>query len=158
MQVFKMDEIDHQILEFLVRNSRMPFTEIANQLEVSAGTIHVRVKKMEDYGVIKGAGLHINYPKIGYHIVAFVGINLIKTSRIKSVVKSIWEIPFVTEAHMITGKYNLFCKIRARDTSHAKDIIFKLDDIEGILRTETILSLEENMDDDKRLLQEIFQK
>jgi Lrp/AsnC family transcriptional regulator for asnA, asnC and gidA len=42
---YQLDEIDKKILDFLVENTRMPFTEIAKQMDVSAGTIHVRVKK-----------------------------------------------------------------------------------------------------------------
>jgi Lrp/AsnC family transcriptional regulator for asnA, asnC and gidA len=49
---YQLDEIDKKILDFLVENTRMPFTEIAKQMDVSAGTIHVRVKKMEDAGII----------------------------------------------------------------------------------------------------------
>jgi Lrp/AsnC family transcriptional regulator for asnA, asnC and gidA len=48
---YQLDEIDKKILDFLVENTRMPFTEIAKQMDVSAGTIHVRVKKMEDAGL-----------------------------------------------------------------------------------------------------------
>ena len=45
MKKFILDEIDHQILDILIENARTPFTDIAKQLLVSAGTIHVRVKK-----------------------------------------------------------------------------------------------------------------
>ena len=59
-----------------------------------------------------------------------------KTSQTKFVLERINEIPFVTVAHVTTGKFNIFCKIRAKDTEHAKQIIFELDDIEGVYRTE----------------------
>jgi Lrp/AsnC family transcriptional regulator for asnA, asnC and gidA len=51
------------------------------------------------------------------------------------------EIPFVT-ASVTTGKFNIFCKIRAKDTKHAKDVIFMIDDIDGVYRTETMISEE----------------
>ena len=66
------------------------------------------------------------------------------------------DIPFVTVAHITTGKFNVFCKVRARDTKHAKDIIFMIDDISGVLRTETMISLEESINDKKRLMHTIF--
>jgi Lrp/AsnC family transcriptional regulator for asnA, asnC and gidA len=66
------------------------------------------------------------------------------------------NIPFVTVSHITTGKFNIFCKVRARDTKHAKDIIFMIDDIPGILRTETMISLEESINDKKRLMHTIF--
>jgi Lrp/AsnC family transcriptional regulator for asnA, asnC and gidA len=64
---YQLDEIDKKILDFLVENTRMPFTEIAKQMDVSAGTIHVRVKKMEDAGIILGSSLIIDYSKLDYH-------------------------------------------------------------------------------------------
>ena len=57
---------------------------------------------------------------------------------------------------MATGKFNIFCKIRAKDTNNAKEIIFRLDDIEGVYRTETMISLEESINDKKRLMHSIF--
>jgi Lrp/AsnC family transcriptional regulator for asnA, asnC and gidA len=61
-------------------------------------------------------------------------------------------------AHITTGKFNIFCKIRAKNTTHAKDIIFKIDDIEGVYRTETMISLEESINDKKRLMHSIFKE
>jgi Lrp/AsnC family transcriptional regulator for asnA, asnC and gidA len=54
-----------------------------------------------------------------------------------------------------TGKF-IFCKIRAKDTKHAKDVILMIDDIDGVYRTETMISLEESINDKKRLMHTIF--
>ena len=67
---FKLDEIDHKILDMLIENTRMPFTDIAKALEVSAGTVHIRVRKMEESGIIKSSTLTVDYDKIGYTFVA----------------------------------------------------------------------------------------
>ena len=156
MAKFKLDEIDHQILDMLIDNTRVPFTDIAKKLLISAGTVHVRVKKMEDAGIIKGSSLTLDYKKLGYSFIAYVGVFLQNTSKTAFVLERINEIPFVTVAHITTGKFNIFCKIRARNTEHAKDVIFMLDDIEGVYRTETMISLEESINDKKRLMHDIF--
>lgn len=156
MGKIKLDEIDHQILDMLIDNTRIPFTDIAKKLLISAGTVHVRVKKMEESGIIKGSSLTLDYKKLGYSFIAYVGIFLNNTSQTKFVLERVNEIPFVTVAHITTGKFNIFCKIRARSTEHAKEIIFKLDDIEGVYRTETMISLEESLNDKKRLMHSIF--
>ena len=153
---FKLDEIDHQILDMLIENTRVPFTDIAKKLLISAGTVHVRVKKMEDAGLIKGSSLILDYNKLGYSFIAYVGIYLENTSQVQFVVERINEIPNVTVAHITTGKFNIYAKIRAKDTNDAKDIIFKLDDIEGVYRTESMISLEESINDKKRLMHAIF--
>jgi Lrp/AsnC family transcriptional regulator for asnA, asnC and gidA len=158
MTKFKLDDLDHQILEALIENARTPFTDIAKNLLVSAGTIHVRVKKMEDEGVIKGSTLSVDYNKMGYKFIAYIGVYLENSSTTEQVVKQIMEIPEVTVAHLTTGKFSIFCKIRAKDTSHAKDIIFTLDRIPGVKRTETSISLEEVINDKKRLMHKIFKE
>ncbi|MFY7811394.1 MAG: Lrp/AsnC family transcriptional regulator, partial [Flavobacterium sp.] len=149
---FKLDELDHQILDMLIENTRIPFTDIAKQLVISAGTVHVRVKKMEEAGIITGSTLSLDYEKLGYSFIAYVGVFLNNTSNTTFVIERINEIPFVTVAHITTGKFNIFCKIRAKDTKHAKDVIFMIDDIEGVYRTETMISLEESINDKKRLM------
>lgn len=157
MAKFKLDEVDHQILDMLIENTRIPFTDIAKKLLISAGTVHVRVKKMEEAGIINGSSLSLDYAKLGYSFIAYVGVFINKTSQTKFVLERIAEIPYVTVAHVTTGKFNIFCKIRAQDTNHAKHIIFQLDDIEGVYRTETMISLEESLNDKKRLMHSIFQ-
>ena len=68
MAKFKLDETDHSILDMLIENTRTPFTDIAKKLKISAGTVHVRVKKMEEGGIITGSSLTIDYKKLGYSL------------------------------------------------------------------------------------------
>jgi len=156
MKKFILDEIDHQILDILIENARTPFTDIAKQLLVSAGTIHVRVKKMEDEGIIQGSTLSLNYEKMGYSFIAHVGIYLEKTSMTQSVIEHLRKISNVTVAYVTAGKYNIFCKVRAKSTNDAKDIIYEIDDIPGVNRTETMIALEESINDKKRMMHSIF--
>ncbi|MEL0183140.1 MAG: Lrp/AsnC family transcriptional regulator [Flavobacteriaceae bacterium] len=156
MAKIKLDEIDHQILDLLIDNTRTAFTDIAKKLLISAGTVHVRVKKMEDAGIIKGSSLTLDYKKLGYTFIAYIGIFLEKTHQTKFVLQKLESIPFVTVAHITTGKFNIFCKVRAKSTDHAKEIIFLIDDVEGVSRTETMISLEESINDKKRLMHRIF--
>jgi len=158
MLKIKLDELDHQILQKLIQNSRTPFTDIAKELVVSAGTIHIRVKKMEDLGVIKGSTLIIDYEKLNYTFIAYVGLYVDNSSSFPSIIKEIKKIPEVTVTHLTTGKFALFCKIRARNTKHAKQIIFNLDEIKGVIRTETSISLEEVINDKERLMDFIFKE
>ena len=87
MSKIKLDEIDHQILDLLIDNTRTAFTDIAKKLLISAGTVHVRVKKMEDAGIIKGSSLTLDYKKLGYTFIAYIGIFLEKTHQTKFVLK-----------------------------------------------------------------------
>ena len=111
---------------------------------------------MEEYGLIKGSSLILDYDKLGYTFIAYVGLYINDTSKIKFIVQRINEIPNVTVAHITSGKFNIFCKIRAKGTTSAKNIIFKLDEIYGVYRTESMISMEESINDKKRLMHSIF--
>lgn len=150
-----LDEVDKKILDFLVENTRMPFTEIANKMGVSAGTIHVRVKKMEDAGIILGSSLVIDYKKLGYNFTTYVGILLSKSNRTKEVLNILEQNPNVTELCVTSGKYNIFCKIRAKDTDDARRIIYEISDMEDVMRTESMISMEEYFSDKNRLIRAI---
>ena len=153
---FKLDEIDYTVLDLLIDNSRIPYTDIAKKLLISAGTVHVRIKKMEDAGIISGSSLKLDYKKLGYTFIAYIGIFLEKTHLTNEVLEKLNSIPFVTVAHITTGRFNIYCKIRSKNTNHAKEIIFMIDDIDGVSRTETMISLEESINDKKRLMHKIF--
>ena len=153
---FKLDEIDYKVLDLLIDNSRIPYTDIAKKLLISAGTVHVRIKKMEDAGIISGSSLKLDYKKLGYTFIAYIGIFLEKTHLTNEVLEKLNSIPFVTVAHITTGRFNIYCKIRSKNTNHAKEIIFMIDDIDGVSRTETMISLEESINDKKRLMHRIF--
>ena len=75
MSKMKLDDLDHKILDMLIENTRIPFTDIAKKLLISAGTVHVRVKKMEEYGLIKGSSLILDYDKLGYTFIAYVVVH-----------------------------------------------------------------------------------
>jgi len=152
----KIDDIDRKILDILIDNSRTPFTEIAKRLLISAGTVHVRVKKLEDAGIIKGSSLNLDYNLLGYNFVAYIGVLADRSGQTYDILESLKKIPYVTVAHLMTGKYNVICKIRAKETKHAKDIIMEIERIEGIQRLESMISLEESINDKKRLMKSIF--
>ncbi len=152
---YQLDEIDKKILDFLVENTRMPFTEIAKQMDVSAGTIHVRVKKMEDAGIILGSSLIIDYGKLDYYFTAYIGILLTKSNRTQDVLKELATIPNVVEISVISGKYNIFVKVRAKNTEDAKRIIYQIDDIQDVMRTESMISMEEFLSDKNRLIKAV---
>lgn len=153
---YELDKIDKQILTLLIKDARMPFTEIAKKLNVSPGTVHGRVKKLEKRRIITGASLSVNYEVVGYGLTAYVGIIVGRTIDSNSIISELEKVPEVTVANIATGQFSIFCKIRCRDAKHAKDIIFKMNSINGVLRTETMICLEESINDKERLFKSIF--
>ncbi len=142
----EIDNLDVDILSILMNDATTAYTEIAKELIVSGGTIHVRMKKMQDMGIIKGSNLIIDPQKVGYDICAFLGIFLEKGSTYNQAVEKLKEVKEVVELHYCTGAYSMFAKVICRDTAHLRHVLNdQIQAIPGIQRTETIISLEESI-------------
>jgi Lrp/AsnC family transcriptional regulator for asnA, asnC and gidA len=144
---YGVDKTDLKILEILTQDAKKPFTDVAKKAFVSAGTVHVRMNKMEEAGIIEKTTLKLNYAKLGYDITAFIGIYLEKSALYDQVLTKLKNIPEITSIHYTTGNYSMFVKIHCRDTNHLKLVLHdKMQQVEGIERTETMISLEESLD------------
>jgi Lrp/AsnC family transcriptional regulator for asnA, asnC and gidA len=142
----EIDETDRNILNILMEDANTSYVDIAKQIHVSPGTIHVRMKRLIKIGVVKKAFLNIDYAKLGFDVCAFLGIYLEKSSMYSSVVDALYRIPEIVNAHYTTGNYSIFAKIICRDTEHLRRVLYeKVQNIEGIQRTETFISLEESI-------------
>lgn len=143
----QLDSLDIQILGIMIKDSRTPFLEIARQCHVSGGTIHVRIKKMEDLGILKGSKLIIDTAKLGYDICCFIGINLEKASFLSFVSEKLEQIPEIVELYYTTGEYSIFFKVICENISHLQKLLAeKLQTIEGVQSTSTVVCLLQKID------------
>jgi len=144
---YEIDNTDIRILEILRDDAKKPFTEVARRVNVSQGTVHVRMTKLEEAGIVEKTTLKLNYGRLGYDITAFIGIFLEKSALYDKVVAKLKEIQEITSIHYTTGNYSMFVKIHCRDTNHLKEVLHdKMQQVDGIERTETMISLEESLD------------
>ena len=142
----EIDNVDLKILSLLMQDATMAYTEIGKRIFVSGGTVHVRMKKMEDMGIVRGSQLIIDHTKLGWDISAFLGIYLDKSSLYEEVAVQLMKIPEVVNVHYTTGIYSIFAKIVCRDTLHLREVLHdKIQKVTGIQRTETFISLEESV-------------
>jgi Lrp/AsnC family transcriptional regulator for asnA, asnC and gidA len=140
------DETDIHIISILTFDAKTPYAEIGERIGVSAGTVHGRIKKMIDHGIINGTRLSVDYTRLGFDICAFLGIYLRESSLYDAASKALKKIPEVVEAHYTTGVYSIFVKILCKDTDHLRSVLSdKIQKIEGIQRTETFISLHESI-------------
>jgi Lrp/AsnC family transcriptional regulator for asnA, asnC and gidA len=143
----QLDSLDMEILGVLLKDSRIPFLEIARKCHVSGGTIHVRIKKMEDMGIIKGSKLIVDTAKLGYDICCFIGINLEKASFLSSVSEELEKIPEIVELYYTTGEYSVFFKVICENIPHLQKLLAeKLQVIEGVQSTTTVVCLLQKID------------
>lgn len=140
----EIDKTDLKILSLLMQDAKMPYTTIGEKIFVSGGTVHVRMAKMEQMGIVKGSQLIVDPEKLGWDISAFIGIYLDKSSLYDEVADQLENIPEVVSINYTTGMYSIFAKIVCRDTPHLREVLHdKVQKVQGIQRTETFISLEE---------------
>lgn len=142
----EIDNTDLKILSLLMQDANMAYTEIGKRIFVSGGTVHVRMNKLKQMGIVRGSQLVIDHAKLGWDISAFLGIYLDKSSLYEDVARQLADIPEVVNIHYTTGIYSIFAKIVCRDTGHLREVLHdKIQRVSGIQRTETFISLEESV-------------
>ncbi|MCK5153557.1 MAG: Lrp/AsnC ligand binding domain-containing protein [Spirochaetales bacterium] len=148
----KVDNLDINILSILQEDSRKSFQEIARELVVSGGTIHVRMNRLKELGIVSGSRIILDYPKLGFDVTVFIGINLHNASDSSLVLSKLNEMKEITEVHYTTGSYSLFIKAVLRSTLGLKIfLVEKLQRIPEIQSTETLISLDEPVSRDIQL-------
>ena len=119
-----LDDINLRIIDALSKDSSMPFVEIAKQIGISDATVHLRVRKLKDNGVINKFTLSLDNDLLGYDHLSFIGIN-IRPGLADQITEELSNIEEILEVHEMHGKFDLFVKVRAMDLSHIRDIIEK---------------------------------
>lgn len=138
------DKLDSQIINVMMNDAEISYAELGKKLFVSAGTIHVRIKKLQDLNIITGTRMTINTKALGYDCTAFVGIYLEKSSLYDTVAKELENIPEIVRLNYITGNYSMFIEIVCTDITQLRKVLHDdLQNIKGIERTETFISLQE---------------
>lgn len=143
----KIDGIDKEILRYLMKDARKSILEIARNIGISGAAIHQRLRKLESTGLIAGSKFVINPKVLGYTTMAYIGIYLDKAMNNPSAVKELEKIPEVLECHYTTGNWSILIKVLCRDNEHLMQVLNKkIQQIEGVSRTETFISLDQQID------------
>jgi len=120
-----LDQTDFQILSLLIKNSRMQWQEIGEEVHLTGQAVKNRIIKMENEGVIEGYTVNLNSAIMGKDVTAFITI-FMKTTDHLSFKKYINNNSLVTEAHRISGEGCYMLKLTA---SNQAEIVDFLDDI-----------------------------
>lgn len=147
-----IDETDRAILRILQSDARESFIEIARNLGVSGGTVHARVGRMKELGLIKGSALLVDYARLGYSVEAFIGLKLVRAHDCGTLMAKLETLPEVLEVHYTTGAYSLFIKVMARSMQDLHHILFeRLQGFDEIQSTETFVILDTSLSRQREL-------
>ena len=140
---YQIDNLDRQLLDLLRCDSRRPYLEIARELGVSGGTIHQRMAKLKEAGVVTGSRLTIDYKLLGYDVSSLVGIRLGRAGASNEIRNHLLEIPEIVELHYTTGTYSLLVKVVARSMQNFYELLSgRLQSFDAIQSTETFVILD----------------
>ena len=145
-QTVVIDGIDKIILKTLMNDARTPILAISKITGISGAAVHQRLKKLEKAEVISGSQIIINPKILGFKTVAFIGIYLDIAMRNPEAVKQLKSIPEVIECHYTTGNWSIFAKLLCKDNEHLMELLNKkIQSVEGVSRTETFISLQQQL-------------
>lgn len=140
---YEIDSIDRGILNILLADARTPFLEIARKLKVSGGTVHQRIDKLKEAGIITGSTLRVSCERMGLGVTVLLGVHLHKAQRIDETVQALRSLPEIVEAYYTTGSYALFVKLHVSSIkAYHRFLVERLQTIESIRFTESFICLD----------------
>ncbi len=146
-KIISVDKIDKIIIKGLIKNARISIMQLSKLAGISGAAVHQRLKKLENSNLITGSKISLNAKLLGFKTIAFVGVFLDKAMINTEAVKKLDEIPEILECHYTTGNWSIFLKILCRDNEHLMNILNKkIQTIKGVSRTETFISLNQQID------------
>lgn len=135
-----LDPLDGRLIAALAATPRAGVLELARQLGVARGTVQARLDKLSARGIVTGFGPDLDVEAMGYEVLAFTTLEIAQ-GRLHDVVAHLEAIPEVLEAHATTGPGDLHCRLVARTNTHLQEVINRVLDVGGIVRTSTVIAL-----------------
>lgn len=140
-----MDKKDEMVIAELKKNARNSTKNIAANINIPRVTVHDRIQKMIEQGIIKSFNISIDYKKIGYAIEVFIFVSFIPTPDVsqRELANRIAKLPGVYEVHIISGEYDLLLKVRGKSLEDIGVLVVdKLRQLKGVGRTLTFACFE----------------
>ena len=140
----KVDEIDKKILKILRSNARISLTRIAEEIGLSVMGVKNRISRLEKAGILRGYSANINYVKLGYNIIAFVGVNTEPKKRM-DVIRELKKRKEVIELYEVTGTYDIIAKVAIKNMEELRKFLaITMAEVKGVTRTYTMIITNEH--------------
>ena len=121
----KLDEIDIQLIEMLQKNARTPLKVLAQTVFLSSPSVSARIARLEKEGIITGYTAQVNRIKLGYHITAFINLEVPPSKR-HEFYDCIRSFPNVLECHRVSGEYSMLIKAAFPETEELDAFVGRL--------------------------------
>ncbi|GII29813.1 Lrp/AsnC family transcriptional regulator [Planotetraspora mira] len=137
-----IDQLDARLISLLAQEPRIGVLECSRRLNVARGTVQARLDRLAARGVIVGYGPQIDPAALGYDVTAFVTLQIRQVSGHVPVVDRLALVPEVLEVHTITGGGDMLCRVVARSNADLQRVIDLIVDVEGVVRTSSVIALD----------------
>ena len=131
-----LDELNFQLLLHLQKDGRKSFTELAEELGVSVGTVRNRVTRLIEDKTLQITG-RVDPEKVGFHAYAQLLISVKPVNLVEEVAQKIARLEEISFLAMTTGIYNLEANLLCRDAPHLSEVLLSIQKIEGVFETKT---------------------
>ncbi|MEE8457010.1 MAG: Lrp/AsnC family transcriptional regulator [Acidimicrobiia bacterium] len=118
-----MDDLDRKIIAFLTEDGRMPYSRIAEDAGVATTTVHQRVKRLIDNGIITGTRVRVDWEAVGLPVTAVVSIETPSSRPLAAIAEELRAIPYIQNCFSMTGEFDLLLTVRARSSDHLGRIL-----------------------------------
>lgn len=136
-----LDETDREILRILQSDARTPFSEVARQIDMSSATVHDRVNRMEEAGVIEGYHAKVNPKAVGLGISAIVGLR-VEQGREQETLERLTANGGVQEVYLTTGQWDVMLRVYAENADSLRELMFDtIARMDGFSRSQTMVIL-----------------
>jgi len=140
-----LDSLDRQLIDLLKVNARLPVVKIAKALDCARSTVQLRLKALEDSGVISGYTISVATPRNSPGIHAMVLIS--SESKVeRDVVRELTKLHNITKLHSISGRYDLCAMMTTESTDELDTTIDRIREIKGVLDTFSTVLLTKKLD------------
>lgn len=136
-----IDQLDARLVGLLAAEPRVGVLEASRRLGVARGTVQARLDRLRSRGVITGYGPDVDPAALGFHVTAFVTLEIRQAGGHDPVAAKLALIAEVLEAHTITGAGDVLCRVVARDNADLQRVIDLIVDVPGVVRTSTVIAL-----------------
>jgi len=136
-----LDDRDVAIIAALQQDARSTFADIGKRVGLAASSVHERVRKLEQAGVIRGYRAEVSTDAVGLFVTAFVSVSPLDARQPDDLPERVLEFPEVEDCHSVAGPENYILKVRTRTTNDLEDLLRRLREKAGVqTRTTIVLS------------------
>jgi len=135
-----LDEKDRAILKELEKDSRRSTKSIAKDLNIPRATVHERIRRMTERGIIKGFTVVPDFGKLGEPVTAFIFVSFLPNNNQsqRELADRISRLDGVHEVHLISGEHDILLKVRGESMERIGDLVIdKIRQMDGVGRTLT---------------------